>query len=101
MQKDIKISSNRVFWLHILNYETKYFSLTLKSLKPEFFCNTGKPAPDDAKLSALNVKEGMKIMMMGSQEEKLVRFYYKVLDTTHLPYYVKRSILIALPTCVR
>lgn len=31
----------------------------------------GKPATDDVKLSALTIKEGMKIMMMGSQEEKL------------------------------
>eukprot|EP00111_Clytia_hemisphaerica_P024216 TCONS_00071357-protein len=31
----------------------------------------GKPATDDIKLSALTIKEGMKIMMMGSQEEKL------------------------------
>jgi len=31
----------------------------------------GKPATDDVKLSALTMKEGMKIMMMGSQEEKL------------------------------
>ncbi|XP_066923103.1 ubiquitin-like domain-containing CTD phosphatase 1 [Clytia hemisphaerica] len=31
----------------------------------------GKPATDYIKLSALTIKEGMKIMMMGSQEEKL------------------------------
>ena len=48
------------------------------------------------------MKEGMKIMMMGSQEEKLVSFYYnKVLDTMYLSYYAMRSILIPLPTCIR
>lgn len=32
----------------------------------------GKAASDDTKLSMLTMKDGMKIMMMGSQEEKLV-----------------------------
>ena len=36
------------------------------------FLLLGKPAADDVKLNALTIKEGMKIMMMGSQEEKLV-----------------------------
>lgn len=31
----------------------------------------GKPAPDDVKLSALTLKPGAKIMMMGTQEENL------------------------------
>ena len=31
----------------------------------------GKPAPDSVKLSSLGVKPGLKIMMMGTQEEKL------------------------------
>ena len=31
----------------------------------------GKPAADDVKLSALSLKPGMKIMMMGTREEEL------------------------------